>query len=79
MFTYQYNIAGEILFIKAKNREDAMRQIFFGQLKKNGRVDLTKIDLKIVRDPNGGYVKRGTLRQAQCDKGNKIFDGLNHL
>ena len=69
MNTYQYNIAGEISFIRAKSRDDAVRQIFFGQLKKNGSVDLTKIDLKIVRDPHGGYVKRG----------NKIFNQLRHI
>lgn len=59
MKTYQYNINKEIKFLRAKNKDSALRKIFFKQLKINGSADLKKIDLKLVRDPNGGYVKNG--------------------
>ena len=57
MNTYQYNRNGVIGFLRARNRDDAIRKIFFGELKRNGSCDLTKIDLKIVRDPHKGFVK----------------------
>ena len=69
MNTYQYNYNGVIKFLRAQTRDDAIRKIFFGELKKNGNCDLTKIDLKVVRDPHKGYVKRG----------NAITDQLRHI
>jgi len=67
--TYQYNLNGVIKFLRARNREDAQRKIFFGELKKNGGCNPEKIDMKIVRDPNGGYQKGG----------NKVFKELRHI
>lgn len=74
MKTYQYNYNGEIKFLRANSRDDAVRKIFFGELKRNGSCDLLKIDLKVVRDPGGG-----TLRQAQDDRGNAITNQLRHI
>lgn len=69
MNTYQYNYNGVIKFLRARSRDAAIRKIFFGELKKNGNCDLTKIDLKMVKDPHKGCV----------NKGNEVFNQLRHI
>jgi hypothetical protein len=73
MNTYQYNYNGVIKFLRAQSGDVAIRKIFFGELKKNGNCDLTKIDLKVVRNP------REARREMRDTGGNKVFSQLRHI
>ena len=51
MRTFKYNISGEIRYLCAMNTTDALRKIFFGELKRLGKVDMSKVDIIEVKSP----------------------------
>lgn len=67
MNTYAYNINGEIKFTRAKTKRSAWWKIFFGELNERGSVDMNKVDLKQVANPQ---------RERN---GNKVFNNLRHI
>ena len=86
MNTFAYNTGGEKKYCRAVNMVDAERKIFFKILKLFGRVDMSKVDVKQVRNP--GEVKsqrskiksqNGLVRRSESEDGNKVFDNLRHI
>jgi len=49
--TFQFNIAGKIDFMRARDLKDARRKIFFGEMGRVGKCDINNIDIKEVNDP----------------------------
>lgn len=45
MKTFKYNISGETKYTRAVNKTDALRKIFFGELKRLGKIDMSKVDI----------------------------------
>jgi len=73
MNTYQYNIAGEINYVRAEDRFKAFLRVFHGELKRVGRCSIKPQDLKLVKNPHEGRCK------TDDGRGNSITDQLRHL
>lgn len=73
MNTYQYNIAGEIRYVRADDKFHAWLKVFHGELNRIGKCSLKRGDLKLVDNPNSSKL------DGSKSGGNKVFNGLNHL
>jgi hypothetical protein len=67
MNTYQYNIAGEINYVRAEDRFKAFLRVFHGELKRVGRCSIKPQDLKLVKSPTREIMNNMNARDLDND------------